>query len=493
MRTVHDVRHHHSGHQSYAHYTPGGNNTGPTVEETCLRQSLDELLTTQKVARTDSSILEIGVWASQFSSTTDKQPIIPKVLEAGLYFFSEASTSVTYFADRQASLTLASVSVDGLAPDRVNLTSLSPQFQQPVWSKNVSDGDHQLVIEHVGSAQANIMIDYINILSTGDPASTSAGLGATQVGSSAQFIDDTDPNIQYSPNNWRFVTEGLFYNTSSQVTQTRGASFQLKFNGTAIWYFTDVGPDHGNVTISIDEDEIDGEVASGYAPRPLAQRLIWSKTDLEPGTHTINITHSDTDGKYATLDFFRYNPSAGTEPGSKKSVPAGVIVGAVIAGLFFLGIVYCAFLCWASPRFRSREAEDGSAPPPSYGAANRSSRSSGTTTSNHPYRDAADSDSIPLGGAIPMANVMPLSESGRYPVRMSMNAGGEESSGPTPAQRYMDSIRASMVGSGTVSDSGVEMTPQMAQRGAAFTLSPRPDREEAQDVEPRRSPPSYQR
>ncbi|KAG8686222.1 hypothetical protein FRC08_012678 [Ceratobasidium sp. 394] len=402
-----------------------------------------------------------------------------------LVFFR--GTSVTYYADRQSALSLASVSIDGLPPDRVNLTSATTQYQQPVWSKNVTDGDHQLVIEHIGPTGTAIMVDYVALLSTGSPLCASAGLAASNVASSALFIDDTNPQIQFSPNNWRFVTEGLFYNKSSQITQTRGASFQLTFNGTAIWYFTDLGPDHGNVTIRVDEDDQDGETASGYAPRPLAQRLIWSKTDLEPGTHTINITHSDIDGKYATLDFFRYNPSAGTEPQSKKSVPAGVIVGSVIAGLFFLGIVYCAFLCWASPRFRSRNSLD--APPPSYRAANRpQSHSSDTSTSNR--LDAAESDSVPLGGAIPMANVMPSTEAGRYPVRMSANTEGGESNDPTPAQRYRDSIRASMVGSGTASDSGVEMTPQMVQHGVAASLALRSDDGGTGE---RSAPPSYQR
>ncbi|KAG9090457.1 hypothetical protein FRC07_012105, partial [Ceratobasidium sp. 392] len=178
-----------------------------------------------------------------------------------LLFFR--GTSVTYYADQQASLSIATVSVDGLPPDKVNLTSSISRFQAAVWSKNLTDGDHQLVIEHVGPAQTDIMIDYINILSTGYAVSASAGPGASDVTSLAVFIDDTDPNLQFSPNNWRFVTEGLFFNRSSQVTQTRGASLQVKFNGTAIWYFTDVGPDHGNVTIRIDEDDDDGEIASG--------------------------------------------------------------------------------------------------------------------------------------------------------------------------------------------------------------------------------------
>jgi hypothetical protein len=121
------------------------------------------------------------------------------------------------------------------------------------------------------------------------------------------------------------MQDGMFYARRSLLTQSSGASVQFTFNGTAIWYFTDTNSDHAKLRIRIDDDE-EGEVAQGYSPNPvrmhgflmfgsrdrsltllqLVQRLVWSKTDLPVGTHTINITHDDSDGRYATLDFFRY-------------------------------------------------------------------------------------------------------------------------------------------------------------------------------------------
>lgn len=67
--------------------------------------------------------------------------------------------------------------------------------------------------------------------------------------------------------------EGLFYNKSSWLTQTPGASAQLTFNGTAIWYFTDTNFDHGAVRIRLDND--DGELASGYSQTPVSASTIF--------------------------------------------------------------------------------------------------------------------------------------------------------------------------------------------------------------------------
>ncbi|QRV74469.1 hypothetical protein RhiJN_02483 [Ceratobasidium sp. AG-Ba] len=413
--------------------------------------------------------------------------------QAVLYF---RGTTVLYYADRAPTLSMAAVSIDGLPPDQVNLTSPTPQYQQPVWSKNVTDGDHQLVIQHAGAPQTNIMVDYVTILSNGSPVSQEAGLAAASVNVSAQFIDDTSPQVQYAGSGWRFVSQGLFYNQSSQITQSRGASFQLTFNGTQVWYFTDTGPDHGNVLIRIDDSE-DGQTATGYSPRPLGQQLIWAKTDLSPGTHTINITHADTDGKYMTLDFFRFTPSEGTPPSSgRKLNKTGAIAGGVIAGLFGLGIIYCIFVTWALPRFRRRGQADETGAPVSQEAGNRpSSRSSMSTSPYYPYVDRPESDHEPMGGTIPMSYVVPSTQIGRYPVAFkresTMSVGGDvgEDGGPTPAQVYRDSIRASFLGpSGSVTDSGVETTPQMRLTGPDNNLNLIAEAEEGSF---RSSPPSY--
>jgi len=70
-------------------------------------------------------------------------------------------------------------------------------------------------------------------------------------------------------------------------------------------YYSDLGPDHASLTASIDGSS--PEWASGYtsAPTGMARQLIWSKTGLPPGTHTLTLTHAGQQGQYFTADFFR--------------------------------------------------------------------------------------------------------------------------------------------------------------------------------------------
>jgi hypothetical protein len=72
-----------------------------------------------------------------------------------------AGRAVTYYADR-GNFSQAAVSIDGQAEDFVNLTSSTSLYKQPVWTKNLTEGDHQLVIRHAGPPNTSIMIDYVS-------------------------------------------------------------------------------------------------------------------------------------------------------------------------------------------------------------------------------------------------------------------------------------------------------------------------------------------
>ncbi|KAF8600732.1 hypothetical protein BDV93DRAFT_608509 [Ceratobasidium sp. AG-I] len=383
-------------------------------------------------------------------------------------------TSVSYYADREAHLSRAAILLDNNPAEMVNLTSATTLNNQLVWAKNVSDGDHQLVIQHAGPVNTNIMIDYVTLQSNGGYVSSTSGPAASSVDSSALIIDDTDPRLVFSPNHWRFVTEGMFYNKSSWITQTPGASAQLTFNGTAIWYFSDTNVDHGAVRIRLDDDD-EGELATGTSPYPLVQRLIWYKTGLSAGTHTLNITHEDSDGKYATLDFFRYVESAGSTPNEKK-LGAGPIIGIVIAALFLLGILYCTLLCV----FRTRKPQADPNAPPSYHA--NASTDSDISEPNRQYVGLAED--APLGHTIPMGTVVLPPASIR-----SMSASTASESGPsTPAQRYRDSVRASMVLGESVPDPGTTtIREDEEEESPSPNLSPQVTRTAA----PLSEPPPY--
>ncbi|GAB1526776.1 hypothetical protein RhiTH_009948 [Rhizoctonia solani] len=226
----------------------------------------------------------------------------------------------------------------------------------------------------------------------------------------------------------------MFYARRSLLTQSSGASAQFTFNGTAIWYFTDTNSDHAQLRIRIDDDE-EGEIVRGYSLNPLVQRLVWSKTDLPPGTHTINITHDDSDGKYATLDFFRYVESAGTEPYAKTGgLTVGAIVGIVIAGLFLLGILYCIAIRWAVPRSRTDRDSDA---PPSYHAANSNSQSSISSSQRPDFITTPHMTHLGDPRIVPSPAPFTTRQATPEPAEVVLD---------TPAQRYRDSARLLLAG-----------------------------------------------
>ncbi|KAF8747840.1 hypothetical protein RHS01_11245 [Rhizoctonia solani] len=188
-------------------------------------------------------------------------------------------------------------------------------------------------------------------------------------------VNCTDPRMIYTPN-WRPVEDGMFYARRSLLTQSSGASAQFTFNGTAIW-----------------------EIVRGYSLNPLVQRLVWSKTDLPPGTHTINITHDDSDGKYATLDFFRYVER----------------------------ILYCIAIRWAVPRSRTDRDSDA---PPSYHAANSNSQSSISSSQRPDFITTPHMTHLGDPRIVPSPAPFTTRQATPEPAEVVLD---------TPAQRYRDS------------------------------------------------------
>ena len=69
-------------------------------------------------------------------------------------------------------------------------------------------------------------------------------------------------------------------------------------------YYSDVDITHGFFTVSIDgstPERLNGKNNGGQ----LTQRMLWSKTNLNPGSHTFTLTHDDVSGTFISLDFFR--------------------------------------------------------------------------------------------------------------------------------------------------------------------------------------------
>jgi hypothetical protein len=204
-------------------------------------------------------------------------------------------------------------------------------------------------------------------------------------------IDNTDSAwITYRPaEEWkRFVTEKL--KTSSQHnTQTGGASFTVKFNGSYVWYVSDRNFDHGRFQV-----ELDGNVSTGssYDASYQTEEYLFCQELDESREHTLTISNMD-DGKYFTVDYITYRPvasssSSASQPISSpaysstaiasdptllpaqttttgsRGVNPGIYVGII---LFIVALVLLAFLVFFVRRDKRRKAQRQQAmamPPP---------------------------------------------------------------------------------------------------------------------------------
>ncbi|CAE6495310.1 unnamed protein product [Rhizoctonia solani] len=265
-----------------------------------------------------------------------------------IYFFQ--GDAIHYYADRDYPHGPARVYLDGDQTGEVVLSNASSiQYQKLLWSKyNLGPGDHQIIISHAGTDGQYIGLDNFVIESDHGFTPSQAGPAASSIPSEAVIIDDNDlTHVSYSAG-WDPAIQTSQYhafhfkNTMHRTSQP-GASVSFSFNGTAVWYYTDLSPGHARVNVTLDGKQ--SWVVTGDATFISAQRILWNVTDLPYGEHTIVITHQDTTGLWATLDFFRY---LSTEPTPldppKSSLPIGPVVGGAVGGVVLLALCGIAYI-----------------------------------------------------------------------------------------------------------------------------------------------------
>ena len=137
-------------------------------------------------------------------------------------------------------------------------------------------------------------------------------------------MDNIDPAITYhNQSQWSFFHDtSEDYGRSLAYTWTPGASLSFSFDGVAIWYDC---VSHAIRTTNLSHRyygplcylcpsfnvSIDGSTPQRLSAHSsgrlvtLSQRMIWSNQSLDPGRHTVTLTHDDIFGLALYLDFFR--------------------------------------------------------------------------------------------------------------------------------------------------------------------------------------------
>ncbi|KAF8602911.1 hypothetical protein BDV93DRAFT_508917 [Ceratobasidium sp. AG-I] len=283
--------------------------------------------------------------------------------------------SVSYVGDISNNYAYTYVSIDGGERQRA-INSGSMAFQQVLWTgTNLVQGDHQIIITRdTQSSSLWTTLDYLQFM----------GPGAASVPEGAFLIDDGHSHVNYQ-GTWsamhcsnqgkqRSTDRSFFFGGLEHTTTTPGDSLTFSFNGTAVWYFSDKRTQNGWVIISVDGS--DGELVSTFLPssdnRWFSQVLCWEKTGLSDDEHTVTITHSDSQGKYVSLDFFKYMPSSGSSARSSK-FSRGAAVGVAIGGcaLLIAALVGLIYQIRRSRGSRANENNDARSENPTDGATDK--------------------------------------------------------------------------------------------------------------------------
>ncbi|MEV6237668.1 RICIN domain-containing protein [Lentzea sp. NPDC051838] len=114
----------------------------------------------------------------------------------------------------------------------------------------------------------------------------------------SSYVDDKDSQVTYTGtwNNW---TDAQDYQGSESYTAQANNSAQYTFSGTGIQYVSMTQPNMGKVDVYIDNTLVQSDI-DAYASSVTKQVVLFSKTDLPLGSHTIKVVCKGTKNAAAT-------------------------------------------------------------------------------------------------------------------------------------------------------------------------------------------------
>ncbi|WVQ84454.1 hypothetical protein IAT38_006606 [Cryptococcus sp. DSM 104549] len=307
-------------------------------------------------------------------------------------------SAVTIYGAKRLNHGAYSTQLDGGNPEYRLGYSAADQFQQVLYHAEglATDVEHEVILTNMPSRTSppegsNITewwldIDYAVITtstSTTDKIYTTA-------------YDDTSSAVQYFGLGWARgppLSPQLYYNTTAHISAIVGDSLELSFNGSSVQVFGGMYMDHGNYSISIDNQpaqSFDGsyfELQTGVS--------LYQASGLVDGPHKLVLTNigQNAAGTFVDFDYAVVNstidpttPSitadgsttnipnlpitspadssasalvAGSGNGSQSKSNSGAIVGGAVGGVVGLALLVLLLWFWMRRRREHRLETDG--------------------------------------------------------------------------------------------------------------------------------------
>ncbi|KAF8600574.1 hypothetical protein BDV93DRAFT_525309 [Ceratobasidium sp. AG-I] len=171
---------------------------------------------------------------------------------ANMMFFFRG-TAIALYAEKATYAVSAAIVIDGNTGIEIMWSSPGDsQYRQQIWN---------VMINYFGTGDRPddvLGLDYLEVTPGVDGLITpaSSGPGASVIPPNAVLVDDSSDMISYAGSSWEvdsFPGNLVFYlGGTVHSSGIPGATFTFKFNGTAVWYFSDQHENYTTASISID-------------------------------------------------------------------------------------------------------------------------------------------------------------------------------------------------------------------------------------------------
>jgi hypothetical protein len=253
-----------------------GGTTGTTTE------------TTTRSEQTSAAITYTGTWFTNVNSFHSGGASALAMDAGSRASFAFNGTGVKWIAYRDEWAGIANVYLDGVLKTSVDTYAMPPQVQAVMYTiTGLPAGAHTLVIEATGarntlSGGSWVWIDALDVISGTSTTST----GGTTTAAATVRLEQNDPAVAYA-GTWSASATAPHSGGSATASLNRGARVTLTFTGTAVKWIGYSDPYAGTARVYLDGQNM-GNIDT-YAPTAQAQQVLFSRSGLAAGTHTLVI------------------------------------------------------------------------------------------------------------------------------------------------------------------------------------------------------------
>jgi hypothetical protein len=253
-----------------------------------------------RVEESDAAVTRTGTWtASDASKGWSGGSALQSSMAGATMSITFSGTSIRWIGSRGRGMGIAQISVDSGPVREVDLFGRpSDEIHTPIYTVyDLGPGQHKLTItvtgRQDGQAEGNlVVVDAFDI----------------QPDFTVSHWQDTNPDLKYT-GAWTKSSVALPWSGSgvenvpelpvtAQETTSAGATMSVPFRGTGISWIGYRGPDAGIANV-----QVDGGPATQvdlYAPTATYQPIVFTKTGMTDGDHTLLVTATGTKNASST-------------------------------------------------------------------------------------------------------------------------------------------------------------------------------------------------